>query len=273
MTDTPPPEGSGGGVQESLLDPAEELALYPSGLVPDPLKLARYVTGVDGTGGWHAVDRELAEHAGTQAAGGLTAAVCGAYSYVSKHGVYDRTATPVSYSPCRACAWTVAVVTGSAEREIRLITPNHRAAAALAAAGADPYLAVRICRAILAQAAAPDAEHDLGHPVTVQLLAQATAHRPVLWLPEDCAEDDRFCQHRPAELDWDAEEWRCEFPDATAGCGACTLHAGPWAGEWEGIPMDECRVTAPCGVLRALSLRYCPPHGCLIPSACCQPAS
>jgi hypothetical protein len=69
-------------------------------------------------------------------------AACGAYARLSGHGVYDRATRPVRYGPCRICAWTVAIATGSAEREVQLITPDDRAAAAIAAGRADPYLAV-----------------------------------------------------------------------------------------------------------------------------------
>jgi hypothetical protein len=68
MTETTQPGQPGGRVQQSLLEPHEEAALSPTGLIPDPLKMVRYVTGVDAVGGWHAIEREHAEHTATRAA-------------------------------------------------------------------------------------------------------------------------------------------------------------------------------------------------------------
>jgi hypothetical protein len=243
-------------IQESLLHPAEEAAMVPPGLVPDPLVMVQFVTGVGAGHSWHAIDRELAEHPFTQAAGGMAAAVCGAAARVTKYGVYDRVSTPVTYEPCQVCAWTVAIATGSTERELRLNTPGDRAAGALARAGADPLLVAAICRAVLACESSPGAEQGLDHPATAQILAHATAHRPVAAIAEDCAEDSRSCRHRPDEAGAGGEDWRCDYPGAEALCLACSLRAGSWAGEWEGDVMDECRVRAPCGVLRALAARY-----------------
>jgi hypothetical protein len=162
-------------------------------------------------------------------------------------------AVPVIYGPCPLCAWTVAIATSSTERELRLLTPDDHTARALARAGARPLLAVSICRAVLAKESSRDAENGLDHQATVQILAHATSHRPALAIPEDCAENDQACRHRRAGADG---SWRCDFPGAEALCPACSLRAGPWAGGWEGDVMEECRVPAPCGVLRALAARY-----------------
>jgi hypothetical protein len=78
------------------------------------------------------------------------------------------------------CAWTVAIATGSTERELQPITPSDRSAAGLARAGVDPLLALKICRAVLVRESSPDAENGLDHAATVQVLAHAAAHRPVL---------------------------------------------------------------------------------------------
>jgi hypothetical protein len=200
----------------------------PAGLNPDPLIAVQFVTGVGGGHLWHAIDRGQAEHEITQAAG-ITAAVCGALARVTKYGVYDRPAVPVSYGPCPLCAWTVAIATSSTERKLRLMTPDDRAAGALARAGAHPLLAVNICRAVLAQESSPDAGNGLDHEATVQILAHATSHRPALAIPEDCAEDDRSCQHRPDVAASGDEDWRCGYPSADALCLACSLRAGSWA--------------------------------------------
>jgi hypothetical protein len=246
---SPPGEGDR---QESLLDPVAELALYPAGLNPDPLIAVQFVTGVGDGHMWHAIERARAKHENAQATG-IATAVCGALARVTKYGVYDRPAVPVAYGPCPLCAWTVAIATSSTERELRLITPDGRATAALARAGAPPLLAVNICRAVLAQESSPDAENGLDHQATVQILAHATSHRPALAIPEDCAENDRTCQHRPTAADG---TWRCDYPEADALCYTCSLTAGPWATGWEGDVMDECRVRAPCGALLALAARY-----------------
>ena len=41
------------------------------------------------------------------------------------------------------------------------------------------------------------------------------------------------------------------LPDAAVACGACSLQAGGWAGEWEG--QFTLTVPAPCRVLLALT--------------------
>ena len=250
MTAPAPPPG--GDRQESLLDPVAELALHPPGLNPDALIAVQFVTGVGDGHMWHAIDRDQAEHKVAQAAG-VAAAVCGALARLTKYGVYDRAALPVAYGPCPLCAWTVAIATSSTERELRLLAPDAHTAGALARASAPAFLAVNICRAVLAHESSPDAEGGLDHEATVQILGHATSHRPTLALAEDCAENDRACRHRPPAAD---NSWRCDYPGAEALCLACSLRAGAWAGELEGDVMDECRVTAPCGVLRALADRY-----------------
>ncbi len=244
-----PPERDG---QESLLYPVAELALYPAGLNPDPLIAVQFVTGAGDGHMWHAIDRDRAEDEAAQATG-VAAAVCGALARLTKYGVYDRTAVPVVYGPCPLCAWTVAIATSSTERELRLLTPDEHAAGALARAGAPPFLAVNICRAVLAHESSPDAEGGLEHEATVQILGHATSHQPALAISEDCAYNDRACSHRPAAA---GSSWRCDYPGAEALCPACSLRAGSWAGELEGDIMEECRVPAPCGVLRALAVRH-----------------
>jgi len=256
MTDPAASEPAGLPVQPSLLHPLDELALIPPGLVPDPEVMVQFITGADAGGtAWHAIERRRAEHVSTQAAGGVTVAVCGALARVTSHGVYDRAARPVAYGPCQVCAWTVAIATGSMERELRLTTPDDRSAAAMARVGVDPLLAVKVCRAVLAKESSPAAENGLDHDATAQVLACASAHRPILAIPEECAEDDRSCSHYPGEADTD-EGWRCEYPACDALCLACTLRAGSWAGGWAGDVMDECRVIAPCDALRALAAHY-----------------
>jgi hypothetical protein len=241
-----------GGARQELLYPVAELARCPAGLNPDPLIAMQFVTGAGAGHLWHAVDRDQAEHEIAQATG-VAEAVCGALARVTMYDVYDRLTVPAGYGLCALCAWTVAIATSSTERELRLLTPDDHVAAGLARASAPPFLAVNICRAVLTHESSPDAEGGLDHEATVQILAHATSHRPALAIAEDCAENDRACRHRPPAA---ALSWRCDYPGADALCLACTLRAGSWAGELQGDIMEECRVPAPCGVLRALAGRY-----------------
>jgi hypothetical protein len=255
---TAPGPRPGAAIQESLLTDAELEEARPGHTDAwNPRGATQYTTGVHR--GWHAIARSAAEHAVTKAAVGgpppVAVAACGELVRVAdRHGTYDRMSDIVRGHPCRPCAWTVAIATGSTGRELSLITPGPRDAAAIARSGADPMLAAAVCQAILAAESGGDTEYGLDHPATVQILAHATRHRPVLLVPEDCAEDPRSCEHRPA--DEDAVDWQCDYPDVTVACGACTLHAGGWAGEWEGSPMDECTVPVPCSVLLTLAARY-----------------
>jgi hypothetical protein len=243
--------------QGSILTDAEIEAIRPGSTRPwNPAASARYLTGVQDA--WHAVDCRAAQAAVSRAAAAgpppVSPAVCGELVRVAaRYGAYERTNSAVRGGPCRYCAWTVAIATGSTGRELALITPGRRDAEAIARAGADPMLAVLICQAILAAESGEDAEYGLDHPATIQLLAHATRHRPVLLVPEDCAEDPCSCEHQPAGAD---DDWHCGYPGATAACGTCTLHAGGWAGSWEGTPMAECTVPAPCSVQITLAARY-----------------
>jgi len=231
--------------QQSLLSLADLAALYPPGMVPDPQVMTRYVTGVQD--GWHAIDREDLEHPFGEEPHLVAWTVCGLLALASKHGVYDRAGWPVQSRPCPQCAWHVAIATGSINREIALLTPDRREARALARCGVTPRTAVAVCQAILAAAADP------AHPAVVRQLAAATAHRPDLSIPEDCAEGS--CEHRPARLA-DMRSWRCNYPDALPVCWACTLTHGSWAGEGEGTALEECTVPAPCSVLLAQAAHY-----------------
>jgi len=232
---------------ESLLSPGDEAALWPAGMVPDPEIMTQYVTGVS-QGLWHAIHRGAPAHAIGASPGRVAAATCGQLVRVSKHGVYDRTEPPVAYSPCPACAWHVALATGSAGRELLLVSPGERESAALARCGVTPLITVAVCRAVLA--AAGDAPHPT---VVVQQLAAATAHQPDLAVDADCLEGG--CAHRP-ELLPAGETWECDYPDAEAVCWECSLRSGPWDGEYEGRLLEHCMVPAPCGVLAALAVHY-----------------
>jgi len=234
------------GEQESLLTPAEEAALWPSGRVPDLEIMTEYVIGVHQ--GWHAIHRPALEYAIGAEPHLIAEAVCGVSARVTKHGVYDRAEWPVSCAPCPECAWHVAIATGSMERELLLITPDDREAAALARCGVTPLTAIAVCRAILAAADEP------AHPAVIRQLAAATAHRPGLAVSEACGEGE--CEHHRTALEDLDELGPCNYPDAAAVCWECSLLSGSWAGEYEGRILAECTVLAPCGVLSALAAYY-----------------
>jgi hypothetical protein len=245
--------------QGSLITAAETEAIRPGATRPwNPVAARRYLTGL-GEGRWHAVRREDARFARRRARASerpleALAACRAVASMIACRGVYDRLSPVVARRPCRTCAWLLAIETGSTGRELALITPSRAAAGAIARSGADPMLAVRVCQAILRSAhdqeIAGDDPDGLDSPVIPQLLTLATRHRPVLYVSEACAEGD--CETRPA-ADPDAE---CGCPGAAAGCGACTPHAGMWAGEWEGTALPGLLVPAPCSVLTVLAARY-----------------
>jgi hypothetical protein len=244
--------------QCSLLTDAQTEALRPGSTRPwNPAAARRYFTGL-GTGDWHAVCRDDARSAvrwSTASRRPLEAmAACRKVVVVTaRRGVYDRLSPAVARRPCRTCAWLLAIETGSTGRELALITPSGAEAAAIARSGADPMLAVRVCQAILRSALDEDAAgydpDGLDSPVIAQLLTLATAHRPVLYVSEACAEGD--CETPP-----ESPGAGCGCPGAAAGCGACTPHAGLWAGEWEGTPLPGLLVPAPCSVLTVLAARY-----------------
>jgi hypothetical protein len=244
--------------QAALLTAAETEAIRPGHTGPwNPAAARAYLTGTGGA--WHAMPRRWAEPAITRAARTcsppMALAACGQLAQVvPEHGTYDRMRRPVAAHPCRTCAWQLAIETGSTGRELALITPGLRTADALARAGADPMLASSICQAILAAESSDSCEYGLDHPATVQLLAHATVHRPVLLVDEECAAGE--CGGHHPDGDPDAPAQPCDYPDPAAACGACSLAAGPWAGEWEDDPLPECTVTAPCSVLTTLARHY-----------------
>jgi hypothetical protein len=232
--------------QDSLLGLAEEAALWPPGMIPDPAIMTQYVTGVH-QGLWHAINRAALEYAMGAVPRMAAVAACGALVRVTKHGVYDRAEPPVSLSPCPACAWHVAIATGSARRELQLLAPGPREAAALARRGVTPLIAVAVCRAILAAA------EDPAHPAVVRQLAAAVAHRPDLAIGADCAGGE--CDHGPEDPGEDGQP-QCDYPDARAVCWACSLRTGSRDGEGGGSLMDGGAVRAPCGVLLALAAHH-----------------
>lgn len=222
---------------------------------PDTLADVPYVIGGNNTGK-HAVSHERAVAALTQPRGDRgphARTVCGEDAAVVPTWGSFEAANPkfASYltGRCPHCAWQVAFEQHIEQDELAALAPAADELPALTRLLPDPQLAVRICEAILA-----DRSCDPDHPHKARLLAHATAHAPVLLLPEDCAEGS--CDHgggNGARI--------CNYPDAAIGCAACSVTAGSWAGEWEGQYAPECTVTAPCDVLRTLARYYAVPLG------------
>lgn len=199
---------------------------------------------------WHAVPRANMLHARS----GFAAACCGAYAEIAMAELqpYRRDAHPVTFGPCPECAWAVALANGTLDEEAARLAPTGKDRETLARLLPDPSIAVQAARDILAAARHEHGPWDLEEnpaPV-IQLLAAVTRHTPVVLLPEGCAEDD--CDHLYDEAT-DTFRESCPRPGASAGCPACSLQAGPWAGQWEGVFLSECIIPAPCAALARLA--------------------
>jgi hypothetical protein len=219
-----------------------------------------YVAGMCHDHEVHAVPREWAQHAIDQQMDGpvAAAAVCGRLTIVmvAMPSLSEWRSTRL----CGYCGWAIAIEAGIIEARLDAITPTGRARDALARLIGDPLVARRLCEAVIGRASGPDADYELGHGATIQILATITRHAPTLGLPEDCAEGDCDHQHAgPADQDPNTTigaGGECHYPVASAVCPACTLRAGGWAGQWEGQFMGECYIHAPCGVLAAIAAHY-----------------
>ncbi|HEX6359499.1 hypothetical protein [Actinophytocola sp.] len=177
---------------------------------------------------------------------------CGAPGkLVTKWGPFVHGNPYLRTNRCAACGWLVAIDLLTIQQELDALAPSADVRPVFARLLADPAPAATICEAIVTAATADDDAFDLDHPVTVQLLAHVTAHEPRLLVPEACAEDE--CHHMPADA---PDGWRCPLPDARVACAACSTLAGSWAGEWQGTFLDQCTVTAPCGVLLTVAQHY-----------------
>jgi hypothetical protein len=219
-----------------------------------------YVAGMCHDHEVHAVPREWAQHAIDQQMDGpvAAAAVCGGLTTImlAMSSLSEWRSTRL----CGHCGWAIAIETGTIDQRLDALTPTGRTRATLTRLTGDPLVARRLFEAVIARASGPDAEYELGHGATIQILATITRHAPVLGLPEECAEDS--CDHRHADPAAQAPDMtldtsrECDYPVASAVCPACTLRAGGWAGEWEGQFMGECYIHAPCGVLAALAAHY-----------------
>lgn len=200
-----------------------------------------FLTGVQHQ--WHAIPAAAMAYATRTDDGTLTVAqaCCGDLVRTAKYGTYNRGSVPVAHDPCQPCAWTVAALTGQLDTEVGRLIPVGTTRTAMKRILRDPDIAATAARRILTAAAAGATDYPPDHPATIQLLAAVAAHAPVLLINEACAEGD--CDH-------DGES--CTFQGAAAGCAACSLITGDWAGEWQGGFRAECRIEAPCQVLDEL---------------------
>ena len=156
---------------------------------------------------------------------------------------FDRT--------CPTCAWTHAVRTEAVAVEFaELAALSGSGPVSTSTSGSGeldlpvPHgAAARVAAAVLAAADAPGSDYDRTHPATVQLLATVTAHAPTALLDADCAEGG--CEHNSEPC-----------PIAAVACPACSVRAGSWAGEWEGVYQRECTIPGPCEVLRTIAAHH-----------------
>lgn len=200
---------------------------------------------------WHAVDmallgpRAAAATAEQRGSGrGVEAfSVCGLRAHhTPRLGGFTYDNRFLRSKRCERCSWVVALNRGTVEQEIDFYTRTADGSDVLAPAGADSRLLRTIFTAILADAP-PGRDAESGH--RSDLLAHASAHRPVVRLCEACTEHGPSATHG---------EQAC--PQATVVCGTCTFTSGQWAGATAGRILGECVVAAPCSVLVALAAHY-----------------
>lgn len=168
-------------------------------------------------------------------------AECGQTVRISRDwGTFERGNEHVDrLGACAECAWTVAVATGTTDREMLAQHPKDAAEHdALVRLLPNPLLYLDICRKLVADVVdeGPDARF-------VQLLTVASRHKPVVLLDGMCWEEN--CDHDEKPRD-------CYAEADTVACGACTVSAGDWAGEFAGY--TEVLVAAvECPVLPAMA--------------------
>lgn len=150
-------------------------------------------------------------------------------------GVFERGNEKVDQlGVCVECAWTVAVATGKTNPELAALVPASVAEHdALMRLLPKPFLFLDICRKLLADMVDEGPEGRF-----VQLLTVATQHRPVVLLDGLCWE---------ANCDHDEKPRDCYADADTVACGACSVSAGEWAGEFAGytevlVSAEECPV-------------------------------
>lgn len=215
-----------------------------------PLPDAELVFGVNRSGR-HAVDHQMAvDVIGAGLIRDATPwAVCGDMVRLApKWGAYERGSIYLNQDSrvnCQACAWIVAAARDDMAAEIAAVKPDAGSLPVLTTALGDPLIGVLLLEAIAADA-------NLGGQTTgrfrrtqrADLLALAAQHQPEILVCEECAESFRNT-HEGAQC-----------PAQTVACLGCTATAGPWAGEWEHQPLEQCTVPAPCSVLNTLCQHY-----------------
>jgi len=144
---------------------------------------------------------------------------------------------------CGYCCWAVAISEGTTELELARYVPSSGEADALRRFLPDPLMFVRLCEAILT-AAREERGQDSDHPVWLQRLGHATAHRPLVLLSEECREND--CDH--------VDTQECFAQSDCVACETCSTQAGSWAGEWEG--QYDLVVRPPCSALGRMFEHY-----------------
>ncbi|HEY3482125.1 MAG TPA: hypothetical protein VGL02_24780 [Streptomyces sp.] len=218
-----------------------------------PAAPGRFLAGY-GAGVVHALDPRRAAQAcdRMRCAGSLVVAVCGdPADLMPRWGEFAHDNPLVTarggLRRCPHCAWALALDQRTEAAELAKLTPAGTDLQVLSRLLPDPLLVVTICEAILDSA--DDEGWDRGHPHILQLLAKATEHAPEILLPEECSVDG--CDH-----DRPGRPLLCGGEDARLGCPMCSVRAGSWAGDGEGIYADECDVPVPCQVLRTLAAYY-----------------
>jgi hypothetical protein len=198
---------------------------------------------------WHAVDMALlgprlaAAAAENRAREVEVYSVCGLRAHhAARLGGFTYDNRFLGSRRCERCSWVVALNRGTVEQEIDFYTRAEDGSDVLAPVGGDSGLLRAIFTAILADAP-PGRDAESGH--RSDLLAHATAHRPVVRVCESCTEHGVGAGHDGSGC-----------PQAAVICGQCTFTCGQWAGAQAGRITGECVVAAPCSVLVALAAHY-----------------
>jgi hypothetical protein len=210
-------------------------------LAAGPASEAWAIGGNDGRG-LHAIRPSVADS--TMGELRTVEAECGAAVKVfPKWGVFERGNEHLdTHGACAYCAWTVAIATGNTHRELVALHPASAAQHdTLVRELPNPLLYLEICRKLLR-----DLEDEGPAERFVQLLAVASEHRPQVFLPAWCCEGD--CGH-------DTKSGECFAASDLVVCGACTVTAGSWAGEYEGQVEVLVRASE-CAVLPAMARTY-----------------
>lgn len=207
-----------------------------------PLPGARFLTGIGG-GERHAIDRVLYEERRRSHWSGYTRGECGRpVLYASMFPVYGQDLSGAA-AWCAECAWSVAAREGDLERQARALVPSPDDHVVLARLMKDPLIAATAAASIVEAVTSGYGDYEPGDREILRVLAAISRHAPVILVAGDCA--DGGCAHDPGSD---------PHPCAAVACGACSLQAGPEAGEREGRYLDACTITAPCAPLVTLAV-------------------